>query len=609
MSNHKFYEYLRGLIGNLRSNPKRFWTFLKSVKGKHGSIPLLMDGDRKVTADVDKAELLNRTFAGRFTRRQATRFPAAPDYPLNPFQTFALRPGSVRAILDSISPYKACGPDGVSARVIRECSAEISVPLTIICQLSVDQGVFPKSWKRANVVPIFKKGLRRLPSNYRSVSLLPLFSKVLERVVYESLFAHVRPVLSDHQHGFMPHRSCVTNLATMLDEAWKNISLGLQTDVIYTDYSAAFQSVNHDLLLHKLSKSFKISGRAFNWLQSYFTDREQRVVLNGKCSAWSSVPSGTPEGSILSPLLFSCFINDLPLSVNANCLMFADDVKIYHRIQTQSDCTLLQKQLDALCHWSQLWGLTLNAAKCKVLTLSLRRDRVAGTYHLGGETLERVTEMRDLGVILDEKLTFASHVECVARKANGALGLLIRSFQTGKHGKTFYGCDSGAIISAYCANVRSILEYGSVIWGGAAATHLARLESIQHKFMMWLCCRCRIADVPLRNDALQRRFDIVPLSKRREQHDLMFIRNIHRHTIDSSYLLEKMPLAVPVRHTRRHSLFHVPYARVNTVKCGLFVRLPVMCNTFLDANREADLWSMSAFEWKRAVKRHVGGPS
>ena len=125
--------------------------------------------------------------------------------------------------------------------------------------------------------------------------------------------------------------------------------------------------------------------------------------------------------------------------------------------------------------------------------------------------------------------------------------------------------------------------------------------------MMWLRCRCGITDVPLRYDALQRRFGLVPLSKRREQHDLMFMRNIYRHAIDSSYLLEKMSLAVPVRHTRRHSLFHVPYARVNTVKRGLFVRLPISCNTFLDANREADLWSMSGAVWKRAVQRYVTG--
>ena len=221
----------------------------------------------------------------------------------------------------------------------------------------------------------------------------------------------------------MPQRSCVTNLATMLHEAWVNISAGLQTDVIYTDYSAAFQSVNHELLLRKLSHSFKTSHRAFAWLQSYFTDREQRVGLSGKCSTWTSVSPGTPEVSILSPLLFACYINDLPDAVESGCLLFADDVKLYHRIKTQTDCDFLQRQLDALCHWSQLWGMSLNPGKCKVLTLSLRRERVTVGYDVGGVTLERVSAMRDLGVILDEKLTFADHTDCVARKANRALGL------------------------------------------------------------------------------------------------------------------------------------------------------------------------------------------
>ena len=257
----------------------------------------------------------------------------------------------------------------------------------------------------------------------------------------------------------------------------------------------------------------------------------------------------------------------------------------------------------ALCHWSQLWGMSLNLGKCKVLTLSLRRERVTVGYDVGGVTLERVSAMRDLGVILDEKLTFVDHLDCVARKANRALGLLMRSFQTGKHGKILYNCDFRAFISAYCANVRSVLEYGSVIWSGAADTHLSRLESIQHNFMVWLCCRCRLTDVPLRYDALERRFSLEPLSKRRRQHDLMFVRNVHRHCIDSAYLLEHMPLAVPVRNTRRQGLFHVPYARVNMVKRGLFVRIPELCNGFLDTNRETDVWSTSAAEWRGAVRK------
>ena len=198
--------------------------------------------------------------------------------------------------------------------------------------------------------------------------------------------------------------------------------------------------------------------------------------------------------------------------------------------------------------------MSLNPGKCKVLTLSLRRDRVTLGYDVGGVTLERVCAMHDLGVILDEKLTFADHIDCVARKANRAFGLLMRSFQTGKHGKTLYSCNFRAVISACRANVRSVLEYGSVIWSGTADTHLSRLESIQHKFMIWLCCRCRFTDVPLRYEALERRFSLAPkpwtkatplsMPKRRQQHDLMFVRNVRRHCINSAFLPGHLRLAV-----------------------------------------------------------------
>ena len=137
---------------------------------------------------------------------------------------------------------KACGPDNLSARIIHECAGELSVPLSKLCAWSLRQGDFPRRWKQANIVPIFKKGDKKVPENYRSVSLLPLFGKVLEKVVYDELLCQVSPVLSDAQHGFLPRRSCVSSLATYLHHAWTSISDGCQTDVIYTDFSDAVTS-------------------------------------------------------------------------------------------------------------------------------------------------------------------------------------------------------------------------------------------------------------------------------------------------------------------------------------------------------------------------------
>ena len=145
------------------------------------------------------------------------------------------------------------------------------------------------------------------------------------------------------------------------------------------------------------------------------------------------------------------------------------------------------------------------------------------------------------------------------------------------------------------------MEYGSVIWGGAADTHLKRLDRIQYKFLMWLCYRCRFTDVTLSYDALLQRFRIASLSGRRKQHDLLFIRNVHRQAIDSAYLLTHLPLAVPSRILRRQALFYVPHARVNTIKHGLFCRIPRLCNMFLESNHDADVWHQSAAQWRRQV--------
>ena len=240
--------------------------------------------------------------------------------------------------------------------------------------------------KRANIVPIHKKGSKSSPLNYRSVSLLPMFGKVVERVVCDALYAHVKLVLSDKQHGFMPGRSCSSNLLTMLNTAWNNIAAGSQTDVIYTDFSSAFQSVNHKLLLHKLENSYHISGKTFAWCKSYLSEREQRVVVKGKCSQWAPVPSGNPEGGLISLLLFACYINDLLDCVQTDCVLFADDVKIYSKVDSTADADFLQRQLDNLNRWSEQWRLALNPAKCKVLTITM------------GETLETTLRVRiDVG--------------------------------------------------------------------------------------------------------------------------------------------------------------------------------------------------------------------
>ena len=358
------------------------------------------------------------------------------------------------------------------------------------------------------------------------------------------------------------------------------------------------------LLLHKLRHSYHVSGIAHQWFTSYLHDRQQRVIVNGKSSSWTCVTSGTPEGGLLSPLLFAMFINDLPLQIQSSCLMFADDVKIYRNVSCAADADLLQDDLHRLCRWSHVWKLSLNPAKCKSFRITLKKSHIETTYFVGNTALEHVDTIRDLGVILDSKLTFRPHIESTIKKANRALGLLIRSFQTPK----LRGYINLATVRvSYYAHVRSVLEYCSVVWAGAAKTHLDRIERVQFRFMRWLngCSPRADACACSEYTALLRHYGVCSLYSRRVHHDILFARNVLTGRIASAHLLQCFSLSAPIRVGRRPSLLYVPYARVVTVKDGLFVRAPRLINDFVQANPASDMFHDSFAVFKNSVCSYV----
>ena len=265
--------------------------------------------------------------------------------------TFRVPRGRVALLLRELSTLKACGADGLSARVLHECADEFTVPLEILCRLSVRSGVFPSEWKRANVIPVHKKGSKKLPENYRPVSLLPICSKILEKVASEGLLEACLPALPDSQHGFLPKRSCTTNLACFLEHCWVSLAEWTQTDAIYTDYSSAFTSVNHRLLLLKLRHSFNITGLAYRWIESYLCQRSQRAIIDGKHSEWTPVLSGVPEGLALccSPAMSLTF-------------QIISRQAVWHTLMT-SKSFIAFKIMEILFPFRQTWTVFVNGQK------------------------------------------------------------------------------------------------------------------------------------------------------------------------------------------------------------------------------------------------------
>jgi len=241
-----------------------------------------------------------------------------------------------------LKPDKSPGPDNIHPMVLKEAACEVVKPLTMIFQKSVSQGELPNDWKRANVTPIHKKGAKDEASNYRPVSLTSVVCKLLETVVKDQIvaFLNEEDTVSDKQHGFVKGRSCLTNLLEVFEHWTTCLDEGYGVDVVYLDYRKAFDTVPHQRLLTKLRQMGLGSGLT-KWIGSFLTNRLMRVLVNGQGSPWIAVISGVPQGSVLGPLLFLLFVNELPEWIKTNIRLFADDTKLWTQISRPEDAVKL----------------------------------------------------------------------------------------------------------------------------------------------------------------------------------------------------------------------------------------------------------------------------
>jgi len=296
----------------------------------------------------------------------------------------------------------------------------------ILFNQSVNEGDVPLGWRSANVTPIFKIGNRNLPENYRPVSLTSQLSKVMESIIRDIIISHLdRHKLIDTQHGFRKGRSCTTNILEFLDMVINVISQKGSVDVIFLDFAKTFDKVPHRCLLAKL-QAHGIDGQVVRWVASWqVKGRKQRVCLDGYSSTWADVLSGIPQGSVLGPLLFPIFINDIEDGIMRVVLKFADDVKIFRKVTNTADGLQLQQDLNRLCDWADKWQMEFNVAKCK--TMHVGTGNIKHDYSMKGRHFDVVATERDLGVIISSKLKVAEHCYEAYKKANTMLGLLKRT--------------------------------------------------------------------------------------------------------------------------------------------------------------------------------------
>jgi hypothetical protein len=380
--------------------------------------------------DAECAELLNRQFSGVFTREDEEHIPD----PVNLFhgrneerlEEVQIAEQDVEMMLSKLKPDKAQGPDEIHPRILRECSREIAPALFRIFKKSLDSSEIPQDWRQANVVPLHKGGTKAATGNYRPVSLTSVVCKVLERIIKDRLVIHFEQhqLMHSSQHGFTKGRSCLTNLLTYLEDVTRAVDEGHPLDAIYLDFSKAFDKVPHRRLLRKL-EAHGISGKTLKWVASWLNGRRQKVVLNGKVSSEASVLSGVPQGSVLGPILFIVFLNDIDLVVSSKILKFADDASVFE-IEGQG------KYLTAAKRSRCLVPMVFNVEKCSVMHFGFQNTR--HIYQMNGEPISPATQMRDLGIIVDETLKPSKQCVAAVKKANRAIGMIRRTIENKSRG-------------------------------------------------------------------------------------------------------------------------------------------------------------------------------
>ena len=441
----------------------------------------LKDANGIHTDAPGKAESLLRQFSSVFTRDQDDPQRNAekdgPDLPSIDPLIFDVN--GIEKLLQNINPSKAGGPDEIPGRFLKEVAGEIAPFLSHLYTRSLEDGDVPLAWKQSWVAPIFKKGLRADPANYRPVSLTCIPSKLMEHVVCKHIRNHLDryKVLSPFQHGFRAKHSCETQLLVTTHDIASLHDESLQVDIGVLDFSKAFDTVPHKRLSNKL-KHYGIDGNIQRWVDAFLTGRTQKVVVDGTFSKAAAVESGVPQGTVMGPLLFSIYINDLPdcLSPGTRVRLFADDCLIYRSVHSVEDQLILQKDIDSLLVWADTWGMRFNPDKCCILrtTGGVHSERF---YHMKGHILKQESNVKYLGITFSSDLKWGNHITNIIKKANQKLGFLKRNLR---------GAPQNSKQTAYFSIVRSGLEYAAPIWDPYQKGDIDHLQFVQRTAARWV---------------------------------------------------------------------------------------------------------------------------
>ncbi|KAL5247652.1 hypothetical protein ACHWQZ_G019515 [Mnemiopsis leidyi] len=469
-------NYEKKLTNNLKTNPKGFYSYLRNKRQLKTGVPTLerSDGSR-TSGPAESAEALAEAFSSVFVHEpeilpSVEKPEVEPDILCDIDITF----DKVKQQLEGLNCFKSYGPDGVHPKLLKSLADDSSFVEAVVklFRKCTDSGELPKIWKSASLTALFKNGSKTDPLNYRPVSSTCIMCKVYEKILRDEILEFVDDKINPHQHGFVKGKSCLSNLLETMDCVIDLLEEGFPVDILFFDFKKAFDRVPHRRLLLKL-KSLGIKGKVLDIIKDFLIGRTFRVSVQGEFSSIKDILSGIPQGSVLGPLLFILFINDLPDCLKSTVKIFADDLKL---IANLSDKSVVYSDLMLLEDWEKKWLLEFNTNKCKVLHIEHNNNEHL-EYVLNGSKLKETDQEKDLGVLTSGNLLWNDQIESCISKANQMLCWISRNL---------ISREKLLMLRVYKTLIRPHLEYCVQLWNPAAEhgnwSLIMRIESVQRRF-------------------------------------------------------------------------------------------------------------------------------
>ncbi len=468
------------LLNNDANDNKLWWKTVKYFNGDNSndsdSKSPLMENDKCITDDLEKAELFNEYFVKQSTIEETEeeceklKSPIIPENTLNEIQ---IDEQTVKDILKNLKPNKASGPDRINPRTLKKTAEALSPILVKFFNKCLEMEQFPDKWKLANIIPIHKKGSHDQVGNFRPISLLSCLGKVFERCVAKYLlnFFKDHKIISRAQAAYIGEgSSTITQLIEIYHQIMKNLDEGKDVHFVFCDASKAFDRVWHKGLLYKLEQC-GVTGKMHNWFSNYLSNRQQRVVVNGSESKYKSITAGVPQGSILGPIMFLIYINDLPEGLISNVKLYADDTSLFVSEKNPENATReLAEDLNRISEWSTKWKVKMNPDKTERLVISRKRHLHVTDLRMDDQTVKNVSEHKHLGLTIQSNGKWSSHIKETIAKAQRKVDIL-RSLM--------YKLDRPTLEKMYISFIRPILEYGNIIWANCQEHEKKEIEDVQ----------------------------------------------------------------------------------------------------------------------------------